>query len=113
MLSANEIAAAALADQGGAFNPQQQYPVRWPAEPVVARAYADQLKRADALDPRLRRAARSDATRSRRSLRAECPRPGPRPASARPGRSQPGFTADQRRHAALAEVLEQIAARLG
>ncbi len=27
-LSANEIAAAALADQGGRFNPQQQYPVR-------------------------------------------------------------------------------------
>ncbi|MFW6087680.1 MAG: DUF305 domain-containing protein, partial [Myxococcota bacterium] len=35
-LSANEIAAAAAADQGGVFNPQQQFPVRWPAEPVVA-----------------------------------------------------------------------------
>jgi uncharacterized protein (DUF305 family) len=44
-LSANEIAAAALADQGGAFNPQQQFPVSWPAEPVVARAYVDQLRR--------------------------------------------------------------------
>jgi hypothetical protein len=29
-LSANEIAAAALADQGRAFNPQQQFPVTWP-----------------------------------------------------------------------------------
>jgi uncharacterized protein (DUF305 family) len=44
-LSANEIAAASLADQGGRFNPQQQYPVTWPAEPVVARAYVDQLQR--------------------------------------------------------------------
>ena len=52
-LSANEIAAAALADQGGLFNPQQQYPVRWPAEPVVARAYMDQLRRDGALDPAL------------------------------------------------------------
>ena len=53
MLSANEIAAAALADQGGPFNPQQQYPVRWPAEPVVARAYMDQLRRGGLLDPAL------------------------------------------------------------
>jgi len=45
LLSQNEIAAALLADQGGAFNPQQQFPVTWPAEPVVARAYVDQLRR--------------------------------------------------------------------
>jgi uncharacterized protein (DUF305 family) len=45
-LSENEIAAAALANQGDAFNPQQQFPVTWPAEPVVARAYVDQLSRA-------------------------------------------------------------------
>ena len=48
-LTENEIAAAALADQGGVFNPQQQFPVAWPAEPVVARAYIDQLKRNDML----------------------------------------------------------------
>jgi uncharacterized protein (DUF305 family) len=48
-LSENEIAAAALADQGGIFNPQQQFPVRWPDEPVVARAYLDQLERDAAL----------------------------------------------------------------
>ena len=35
-LSAEEIAAAEAADQGGTFNPQSQYPVTWPAE-VVAR----------------------------------------------------------------------------
>jgi uncharacterized protein (DUF305 family) len=48
-LTANEIAAAKLADQGGAFNPQQQFPVRWPDVPVVARAYMDQLEREGAL----------------------------------------------------------------
>ncbi len=46
-LSENEIAAAALADQGNTFNPQQQFPVTWPAEPVVAKAYMDQLQRSD------------------------------------------------------------------
>ena len=49
-LTENEIAAAALADQGSVFNPQQQFPVSWPAEPVVARAYIDQLNRDDALE---------------------------------------------------------------
>ena len=48
-LSENEIAAASIADQGALFNPQQQFPVSWPAEPVVAKAYMDQLKRSDAL----------------------------------------------------------------
>jgi uncharacterized protein (DUF305 family) len=49
-LTANEIAAAAVADQGEVFNPQQQFRVTWPAEPVVARAYLDQLVRTGALD---------------------------------------------------------------
>ena len=48
-LSENEIAAAAVADQGSLFNPQQQFRVTWPAEPVVARAYIDQLERSEAL----------------------------------------------------------------
>ncbi|HWH22473.1 MAG TPA: hypothetical protein VNT25_04170, partial [Allosphingosinicella sp.] len=48
-LTANEIAAAALADQGAMFNPQQQFPVSWPAHPVVALAYVDQLSRNRAL----------------------------------------------------------------
>jgi len=48
-LSENEIAAATVADQGDAFNPQQQFRVTWPAEPVVARAYLDQLARDGAL----------------------------------------------------------------
>ncbi len=49
-LSANEIAAAGLAHQGGVFNPQQQFPVTWPADPVIAQAHLDQLKRAEALN---------------------------------------------------------------
>ena len=53
-LSENEIAAAALADYRGVFNPQQQFEVTWPAEPVIALAYMDQLTRADALDTDLR-----------------------------------------------------------
>ncbi|MFY0637521.1 MAG: DUF305 domain-containing protein [Maricaulis maris] len=48
-LTANEIAAAALADQGEAFNPQQQFPVSWPDHPVVGLAYVDQLERMNAI----------------------------------------------------------------
>jgi uncharacterized protein (DUF305 family) len=44
-LSKNELAAAKLADMGDTFNPQQQFPVTWPAVPVVALAYLDQFKR--------------------------------------------------------------------
>ena len=51
-LSEHEIAAAALADQDG-FNPQQQFRVSWPAEPVVARAYLDQLERSEELSESL------------------------------------------------------------
>ena len=47
-LSANEIAAADLAQQS-TFNPQQQFEVTWPAHPVVAKAYVDQSVRAGAL----------------------------------------------------------------
>ena len=45
-LTANEIAAATLADQGGQFNPQQQLPNTWPATPIVGMAYLDQWVRA-------------------------------------------------------------------
>lgn len=50
-LTENEIAAAVLANHSGKFNPQQQFPVTWPAHPVVAQAYIDQLVRAQALSP--------------------------------------------------------------
>ena len=52
-LTANEIAAAALGDQGETFNPQQQFPVTWPDHPVVALAYIDQLQRSDVLSDEL------------------------------------------------------------
>jgi len=48
-LSENEIAAAVAANRRGGFNPQQQFSIDWPAEPVVARAYLDQLERGDKL----------------------------------------------------------------
>ena len=48
-LSENEIAAATVADQGRLFNPQQQFRVTWPADPVVAGAYLDQLQREEVL----------------------------------------------------------------
>jgi len=53
-LSANEIAAAQMADEGGTVNPQQQFPVTWPAHPVVARAYLDQLERDNAMPAEMR-----------------------------------------------------------
>ena len=46
-LSANEIAAAALAYPSTGprktFNPQRQIPMSWPASPIVARVYIEQL----------------------------------------------------------------------
>ncbi|MBT5218831.1 MAG: DUF305 domain-containing protein, partial [Woeseia sp.] len=48
-LSENEIAAAMIANQGEVFNPQQQFRMTWPADPVVAGAYIDQLQRSNSL----------------------------------------------------------------
>ncbi len=48
-LTESEIAAAVAADDGGVFNPQQQFSVSWPDEPIVARAYIDQLRRGELL----------------------------------------------------------------
>lgn len=44
-LTANEIAAASLPELNGIVNAQTQQIVEWPAVPVVARAYLDQLQR--------------------------------------------------------------------
>ncbi|MFU8784986.1 DUF305 domain-containing protein [Aliidiomarina sp.] len=48
-LSENELAAALLVDKGETFNPQLQTVLDWPGEPVVARAYQDQLVRSNTL----------------------------------------------------------------
>ena len=114
-LSENEIAAAALADQGNVFNPQQQFPVTWPAEPVVARAYIDQLNRDAALaqdvvedlDTALNAATAAlenggrdrDASNSLRRL-------------ARGLDADSGDAATANRLSSLADTLEGIAARL-
>jgi uncharacterized protein (DUF305 family) len=114
-LTANEIAAAELADQGALFNPQQQFPVTWPAVPVVARAYIDQLERDNALsaaskaelDAALDRAdARLDGSKKDRELAA-------RLESLAASLGDGGGNAnDSKRRAALAETLAGIAASL-
>ena len=48
-LTENEIAAASLRAPNAVFNPQTQQRHTWPAEPVVARAYLDQLLRDDVI----------------------------------------------------------------
>ena len=50
-LSENEIAAASLRSSGGTFNAQRQQQHIWPAEPVVALAYLDQLQRSEVVSP--------------------------------------------------------------
>ncbi|MDA0993735.1 MAG: DUF305 domain-containing protein [Proteobacteria bacterium] len=114
-LSENEVAAAAIADQDELFNPQQQFAVTWPADPVVARAYIDQLNRGNALSTslmadldaaldrstsKLQDGARDvDLARSLNSLSAAVAKGG-------------GDAATTKRRAALAETLNGIAARL-
>jgi uncharacterized protein (DUF305 family) len=114
-ITANEIAAAAIADQGDVFNPQQQFPVTWPAEPVVARAYLDQLARDDALDAEtvvalsqsLQRAEERLAAGTRdRGLAKELERVAKR--LGEDGGSAPAA----KRRAGLAATLDGVAARL-
>ena len=50
LLTANEVSAAAMANDGAVFNPQQQFAKTWPHAPAVAAAYVDQLLRSGALD---------------------------------------------------------------
>lgn len=114
-LSENELAAAKLADQGAAFNPQQQFPVSWPGEPVVAMAYIDQLKRADALSGdletdllgMLEKASSSlDEGTKDRTLARELSSLGNRVRANRNDKS------NQARRKALSETLSAISARL-
>ncbi len=62
-LTANEIDAASLVTRGG-FNAQQQRRIDWPASPVVARAYLDQLGRSKAIRPERARALTSALERA-------------------------------------------------
>jgi uncharacterized protein (DUF305 family) len=116
LLSESEIAAAALANQGGFFNPQQQFPVTWPAEPAVARAYVDQLRRGgdagsastlDDLDGALDLAARRlGANRSDGELAARLT------SLARGLDANRGDALTQKRTRGLVETLNGLAARL-
>ena len=115
-LTESEIAAAALADQGRAFNPQQQRSFNWPAEPVVARAYIDQLVRGNGLDE----ATRADLEAALDLAAAALP--GGVSDSALAGRLQAlaaSVEADAdrgiaaKRRTGLADTLRGIAARLG
>jgi hypothetical protein len=114
-LTENEIAAAALADQGRTFNAQQQFPVKWPAEPVVARAYVDQLRRSGALEASLleeimgtldRIAARLAANARDAALAARVKE------LSRGIGERRGDAITQRRSRGLAETLQELAARL-
>jgi len=103
-LSENEIAAANLVSTEGLHNPQQQSRIQWPADPVVARAYMDQLSRDNALSPAqeqaLNAALNSRNASELRSLAA---------ALRENAGSRQGVT--QRRYLGLADAVEKIAAR--
>ncbi len=114
-LSEHEIAAAAVADQGGVFNPQQQFRVDWPAEPVVARAYLDQLERGEELSESfvadLAEALDRSAARLRHGERDENLAAGLESLAAALEESR-GDAVAKKRRAALGETLSGIAARL-
>ena len=114
-LSENEIAAAAVADQGSLFNPQQQFRVTWPAEPVVARAYIDQLERSEALSKSFVADLNKALNRSASQLEdgAHDEDLAARLKSLAAGLEQgSGDVVTKKRRAALAETLSGIAARL-
>ena len=116
-LTRNEIAAAALVAPD-TFNAQQQRRIDWPARPVVARAYLDQLGRSETLAAE-RRLALSNlldridrlathGTRTDAALAAELSA-----AAAELDRDRAGGIARGReRIAALADTLTRLAARL-
>ncbi len=116
-LTGNEIAAASLRSPDAVSNPQQQRRHVWPAEPVVAEAYVDQLTRSGIIED-----AQEDALRDALGRASE----------ALGGSSEAAATADELRNlaaslapagddlsetarsrlAALARTMEDIAGRL-
>ncbi|MBO6504137.1 MAG: DUF305 domain-containing protein [Kordiimonadaceae bacterium] len=107
-LTANEIAAAELADQGDIFNPQQQFQVTWPAEPVVAMAYLDQMERSGAMDADTLSAMRAALGQAQASLDSGNGDMG----LAENLQSMAGGLGDSSRATALGETLMGIAAKL-
>ena len=114
-LSANEVAAALMANQGELFNPQQQFPVTWPAEPVVARAYLDQLGRGDGLSGSTAAditAALDNAVSKLEGGERDRNLAGRLETLSKSVRKEGGNPVAMKRQAALAETLGDIAARL-
>jgi hypothetical protein len=111
-LTANEVAAARLADQGGTFNPQQQFPVSWPDVPVVARAYMDQLARESALTAAELASLSALLDRAQAQIDAGRKDEGLATRLRSQARSLGGGSPNTRK-ARLAKVLDGIAARLG
>ncbi len=67
-LTENEIAAASLEALKGTLNAQTQERITWPAEPVVARVYQDQLLRTGAIDEAQSRELSEALNRAQRLL---------------------------------------------
>lgn len=114
-LTEHEIAAAALADQGGVFNPQQQTPVTWPAEPVVALAYIDQLERDKAVSKKVMgelKAALGDAAAALEAGGADADMAATLETFAGSIKPSGRDAMVNKRRAALGETLTAIAARL-
>ncbi len=115
-LSEHEIAAAAVADYGGMFNPQQQFRVDWPDEPVVARAYLDQLERdeglSESLAADLAEALDRSAVQLRGGARDEDLAGGLQSLAAALAEEGKGDAVAKQRRAALGETLRGIGSRL-
>ena len=112
-LSANEIAAAALADQGGRFNPQQQYPVALAGRAGRrARLHGPACAAAACSTPR---STSGSARRLPRRRSRSTPAPSPtrwRATCARSPDEVTRNTTDAKRRAALSDVLKAMAERL-
>ena len=98
------------------FNPQQQFRVAWPAEPVVARAYVDQLVRDEALSRSVAKEITAALDRSESRLEEgksddELAESLESMATTLATEGADDTIADRRR-AALAETLGEIATRL-
>ncbi|WP_375164688.1 DUF305 domain-containing protein [Temperatibacter marinus] len=106
VLTANELAAAKLADQGEKFNPQQQFEVTWPDAPVVALAYLDQLDRTGAIAQGLSKALREALTEAQSGkVNAKTLKQ-----LAKKVKKKSGKAAEQRRKKKLVSTMRAIAA---
>ncbi|WP_237132250.1 DUF305 domain-containing protein [Pseudohongiella sp. O18] len=116
-LSENELAAASLLSSGGIVNVQTQSRLEWPAEPVVARAYLDQLQRSNVIDAGLAAAlndalAQADSALQSGNNSADAAQQLTNLAARFASAANDSSGATQRRYDGLADTLEGIAARL-